>query len=161
MSRRVLVRAGAALAVWAGLVYLARAVGATPDVPLVGLAVAASAGVLWLYVDGVTEVRSPTWELPGDEPITLPGQDLRLTALTRAVAGHFEARVPGDTLQRLLMGLVDQRLMARYGVSWRVDPDRARELLAAELVDLAEQVAPYPRMSIRQVDVLLTRIEAL
>ena len=161
MSRRVLVRAGTALAVWAGLVYLARDVGATPDVPLVGLAVAACAGVLWLWVDGVAEVDSPTWELPGDEPLSPPGQDLRLTALTRVVAGHFEARLPGDTLQRQLMGLVDQRLMARYGVSWRDDPERARELLPPELVDLAEQVAPYPRMSIRRIDVLLTRIEAL
>jgi hypothetical protein len=161
MSRRALFRVGAALAVWAGLVYLSHDLGATPDVPLVGLAVAASAGVLWLCVDGVTEVRSPTWELPGDEPIGRPGQDPRLTALTRAVAGHFEARLPGDTLQRQLMGLVDQRLMARYGVSWRVDPDRARALLPAELVGLAEQVAPHPRMSKRQVDVLLTRIEAL
>jgi hypothetical protein len=112
-------------------------------------------------VDGVAEVDSPTWELPGDEPLSPPGQDLRLTALTRVVAGHFEARLPGDTLQRQLMGLVDQRLMARYGVSWRVDPERARELLPPELVDLAEQVAPYPRMSIRRIDVLLTRIEAL
>jgi hypothetical protein len=51
--------------------------------------------------------------------------------------------------------------MARYGLSWRVDPGRARELLPDELVDLAEQTAPYPRMSVRQVDVLLTRIEAL
>jgi len=161
MSRRGLLRVGAALAVWAGLVYLARSLGATPDVPLVGLAVAASAGVLWLCVDGVTEVRSPTWGIPSDEPIGRPGQDLRLTALTRAVAGHFEARLPGDTLQRQLMGLVDQRLMARAGVSWRVDPERARELLPTELVHLAEQVAPHPRMSIRQVDVLLTRIEAL
>ena len=161
MSRRSLLRVGAALAVWAGLVFLARDLGATPDVPLVGLAVAASAGVLWLCLDGITEVRSPTWELPGDEPIGRPGQDLRLTALTRAVAGHFEARLPGDTLQRQLMGLIDQRLMARYGVSWRVDPERARKLLPAELVELAEQVAPYPRMSIRQIDVLLSRIEAL
>ena len=161
MNRRGLLWVGAALAVWAGLVYLAGELGATPDVPLVGLAVAACGGLLWLYVDGVTDVRSPTWELPGDEPISPPGQDLRLTALTRAVAGHFEARVPGDTLQRLLMGLVDQRLMARYGVSWRVDPDRSRDLLPPELVDLAQQVAPYPRMSSRQVDVLLTRIEAL
>jgi hypothetical protein len=161
MSGRVLVRGGAALAVWAGLVYVARTVGATPDVPLVGLAVAASAGVLWLFVDGVTEVASATWDLPGDEPIHQAGQDPRLAALTRAVAGHFEARVPDDTLQRLLMGLVDQRLMARYGVSWRVDPDRAGDLLPPELADLARQVAPYPRMSTRQVDVLLTRIEAL
>jgi hypothetical protein len=161
MSRRVLVRGGAALAVWAGLVYLARTLGATPDVLLVGLAVAAAGGVLWLFVDGVTEVRSPTWELPGDEPIRQPGQDSRLTALTRVVGGHFEARLPGDTLHRQLMRLVDQRLMARYGLSWRVDPGRARELLPDELVDLAEQTAPYPRMSVRQVDVLLTRIEAL
>jgi hypothetical protein len=112
-------------------------------------------------VDAVAEVRAPTWELPGDEPLAAPGQDARLAALGRAVSGHFDAREPDDTLHRQLMAIVDQRLMARHGVSWRVDPERARRLLPAELVALAEQSPPYPRMSSRYVDRLLTRIEAL
>ena len=51
--------------------------------------------------------------------------------------------------------------MERYGVSWRVDPDRARALLEPELVALAEEPSPHPRMTRRQIDVLLNRIEVL
>ena len=51
--------------------------------------------------------------------------------------------------------------MASHGVSWRVDPDRAAPLLGPELVALARQQPPYPRMNLQQIDVLLTRIEAL
>jgi hypothetical protein len=51
--------------------------------------------------------------------------------------------------------------MARHGVSWRVDPERAGALLGPELLGLARQCPPYPRMSEREIDVLLTRIEEL
>ena len=42
-----------------------------------------------------------------------------------------------------------------------VDPDRAGPLLGPELVALARQSPPYPRMSAQHIDVLLSRIEAL
>ena len=161
MSRRWLRRLGAALAVWVAAVVLSRLFGSTADVGLVGLAVAALAAVLWIAVDALGAGPVEGWDLDPDDPVRPPGQDLRLAALNRMVATHLESRRPGDGLPRALTRIADQRLMARYGVSWRVDPERARELLPPELVDLAEQVAPYPRMSIRHIDVLLTRIEAL
>ena len=37
----------------------------------------------------------------------------------------------------------------------------AAPLLGPELVALARQLPPYPRMNLQQIDVLLTRIEAL
>ena len=77
------------------------------------------------------------------------------------VAQHLDAREVGDVLHRHLCELADQRLMAAHGVSWRVDPDRAAPLLGPELVALARQDAPYPRMNLQQIDVLLSRIEAL
>jgi hypothetical protein len=162
MSRRLLWRAAAAFAVWAFLVGLARTLGSHPDVLLVGLAVAAGTAVLWLCVDAVGETDSPRWELLQDEPIRPPGQDTRLAALTRMITGHLDGRRPDDgLLHRQLVGLVDQRLIERYGVSWRVDPDRARALMEPELVALAEESPPHPRMTRRQIDVLLQRIEAL
>lgn len=161
MSRRAWLRVAGAFLVWAGLVGLARTLGSSPDIVLVGLTVAAASAALWLCVDALEETASPRWELLVDEPIRPPGQDSRLAALTRMVTAHFEGRRADDTLHQQLVGLVDQRLMARHGLSWRADPARARELLDPELAALAEQQPPHPRMSRHQVDVLLTRIEAL
>ena len=161
MTTRWAGRVGFALLVWFLLVYVSHLVGGDPEVGLVGLAVAAGSAVLWLCVDSLGESDRHSWELLDDEPLRPPGQDARLAALTRAVAAHFEARRPGDGLQRQLMSLVDQRLVARYGVSWRADPDRARAHLGPELLALAEQTEPYPRMTRTQVGLLLERIEAL
>jgi hypothetical protein len=161
MSRRAAWRVAGAFLVWAGLVGLARTLGSRPDIALVGLTVAAAAAALWLCVDAVAETASPSWELLDDEPIRPPGQDSRLSALTRMVNAHFEGRRPDDSLHRQLVGLVDQRLVARHGVGLRADPDRARSLLDPELAALAEQQPPHARMTRQQVDVLLSRIEAL
>jgi hypothetical protein len=161
MSRRAALRVAEAFLVWAGLVGLARTLGSRPHIVLVGLAVAAAAAALWLCVDAVGETAAPRWGLLSDDPIRPPGQDSRLAALTRMVTGHFEGRRTDDALHRLLVGLVDQRLIARYGVSWRADPERARPLLDPELAVLAEQEPPHPRMTRRQVDTLLSRIEAM
>jgi hypothetical protein len=161
MTARWAGRVGFALLVWFLLVYVAHLVGGEPQVGLVGLAVVAGSAVLWLCVDTVGAGDDPGWELLDDEPLRPPGQDARLAALTRLVAAHFEARRPGDGLQRALMALADQRLIARHGVSWRADPERARPHLGPELLALAEQSEPYPRMSRTQVDLLLDRIEEL
>jgi hypothetical protein len=162
MSRRWAWRVGGAFLVWVLLVGLARTLGSRPDILLVGLTVAAATAVLWLCTDAVAETESPRWELLDDESIRPPGQDVRFAALTRLIAGHLDGRRPDDgLLHRQLVGLVDQRLMERYGVSWRVDPDRARALLEPELVALAAEPPPHPRMTRRQIDVLLNRIEGL
>jgi hypothetical protein len=161
MSRRAALRVAGAFGVWALLVGLARTLGSRPDIPLVGLTVAAAAAALWLCVDAVGETATPRWELLDDEPIRPPGQDARLSALTRMVNAHFDGRRPDDSLHRELLGLLDQRLVARYGVGWRADPERAGPLLDPALAALAEQPPPHPRMTRQQVDVLLSRIEEI
>jgi len=154
-------RAAAALLVWAALTLGAHVLGGRPQTGLLALAVAAAGTALWLLVDLSDATRAPVWDRVETEPIRSPGEDPRLAALERVVTGHFDGRVVTDTLQRHLMALADQRLLARHGVSWRVDPERAAPLLGPELLGLAQQSAPYPRMSVHQIDVLLTRIEAL
>jgi hypothetical protein len=147
--------------VWAGLVGLARTLGSRPDIVLVGFAVAAAAAALWLCVDAVAETASPPWALLEDEPVRPPGQDSRLSALNRMVTAHFDGRRPDDTLHQQLVGLIDQRLMARHGLRGQADPDRARVLLDPELAALADQQPPHPRMTRHQVDAILSRIEAM
>jgi hypothetical protein len=143
------------------LVVVAFLQGNRPDGLLLGLTVAAFATTLWLFLDAGLHSEAPRWDLADDDPVRPPGEDPRLALLTRVVAQHLDAREVGDVLHRHLCELADQRLMAAHGVSWRVDPDRAAPLLGPELVALARQRAPHPRMNPQQIDVLLSRIEAL
>ncbi|MDX6299729.1 MAG: hypothetical protein QOF53_943 [Nocardioidaceae bacterium] len=158
---RWVARGVAALVVWAALTLGAQVLGGRPHPALLALTVAGAAAAVWLVLDLPGSSGVIVWERIGTEPIRPPGEDPRLAALERVVTAHFDARVVGDTLQRHLMALADQRLLARYGVSWRVDPERAAPLLGPELLALARQSAPYPRLSVHQIEVLLTRIEAL
>ena len=159
--RRWTARIALAFALWAVVVVIAHLQGNRPDGLLVGLTVAAFATTLWLFLDAGLQSEAPRWDLHDDDPVRSPGEDPRLALLTRVVAQHLDAREVGDVLHRHLCELADQRLMAAHGVSWRVDPGRAAPLLGPELVALARQDAPYPRMTLQQIDVLLSRIEAL
>jgi hypothetical protein len=154
-------RIGAAFAVWAVLVLAGRVFGTHPDPLLLALTVAAAAVTVWLFLDTSVQTETPMWDRHADDPVRPPGEDPRLALLTRVVGQHLDAREVGDTLQRHLMDLADQRLLARHGVAWRVDPERAAPLLGPELTSLVRQTAPFPRLSVQQIDVLLSRIEAL
>ena len=154
-------RIGTAAAIWAVVVLIARTKGNQPDVPLLALTTAAFATTLWLYLDVSTRSEVPLWDRTDADPVRPPGEDARLALLARVIGQHLDAREVGDVLQRHLLDLADHRLMTSHGVSWRVDPDQAGPLLGPELVALARQSAPYPRMTLQQIDVLLTRIEAL
>jgi hypothetical protein len=154
-------RIGAAFGLWAVLVLAARVFGNQPDALLLALTIATGAVTVWLFLDASVQTESPLWDRQDTDPVRPPGEDPRLAFLTRAVGQHLDARQVGDTLQRHLVELADQRLLARHGVAWRVDPHRAAPLLGPELTALARQTAPFPRLTVQQIDVLLTRIEAL
>ena len=158
--RRWTGRIGAAFALWVVVVGVAVWQGNHPDALLLALTVAAFGATLWLYLDAGL-VEAPLWDLADDDPVRPPGEDARLALLTRVVGQHLDAREVGDALPRHLVELADQRLMTRHGVSWRVDPERAAPLLGPELVALARATPPHRRMDLQQIDVLLTRIEAL
>lgn len=160
-SRRWGSRIASTVALWLVIVVVARLRGNQPDPLLIALTIAAFATLVWLYLDAGTLSQAPVWDVAELDPVRPPGEDPRLALITRVVGQHLDARSVGDSLQRRLVDLADQRLMARHGVSWRVDPERAAPLLGPELVDLARQHAPYPRMTLHQIDVLLSRIEAL
>jgi hypothetical protein len=154
-------RIGTAFALWAVLLVVARVFGSSPDPVLLGLTVATVAVTVWLFLDTSVQTESPLWTRHADDPFRPPGEDARLSLLVRVVGQHLDAYEVGDTLQRHLVELADQRLLARYGVAWRVDPERAAPLLGPELAALARQTAPFPRMTVQHIDVLITRIEAL
>jgi hypothetical protein len=159
--RRWVSRGLAALAVWVVLTLGAQVFGNQPRTALLALVVAGCASVLWLYLDLSVRTDVPLWDRPADDPVRPPGEDPRLALLTRVVAQHLDARQPDGTLRRHLMDLADHRLVTRYGVSWRADPERAESLLGPDLTVLARQAQPFPRMTVAQIDVLLSRIEDL
>ncbi len=154
-------RIAVAFVLWLAVSAGASLLGNQPRPLLLALGVAAGATVLWLFLDVSADQEPPRWESVGEDVVRAPGEDPRLALLTRVVAQHLDARDVGDTLHRHLLALVDARLLARHGVAWRVDPDRAEALLPGELVALARQQAPYPRMRLDEIDLLLRRIEAL
>ena len=136
-------RVGTAFACWVVVTLGAHVLGGTPRPGLLALVVAATGLVLWTLLDGLD--RTPRGLGPrGVQPVRQPGEDTRLIGLDRVLASHLEAKVVADTLQRTLMALVDQQLLARHGVTWRVDPERAGALLGPELLGLARQSPPYP-----------------
>jgi hypothetical protein len=154
-------RIGMAFAVWAVLVVGGSVFGNQPRAGLLALGVAAVACVSWLYLD-VAAAREPAeWDRPAPAPVRLPGEDPRLALFTRMIGQHLDAREVSGTLRRHLLDLADHRLVATHGVAWRADPELAEPLLGPELAELAHQQAPYPRMSLDQIDRLIARIEAL
>ena len=150
-----------AFLLWAVVVAVAFVKGNRPDALLLGLVVAGVATTVWLYLDASVTVEPPRWDRAENDPVRPPGEDPRLAMLHRVVGGHLDARSVGDALHHELVEVADQRLLAHHGVSWRVDPDRAAPLLGPDLVALARQQPPYPRMSLAQIDALVTRIEEL
>jgi len=70
-------------------------------------------------------------------------------------------------LRRRLAGLLDVRLAERYGLDTAARPERARELVGAELWPLLDTSAPpsndsrAPGVSMAMVDRIVTRLEEL
>jgi hypothetical protein len=159
--RRWAARISAAFAVWAAIVTVATLQGNRPDALLLGLTVAAFAATVWLYLDASVLTEAVVWADALEDPVREPGEDGRLAYLTRVVGQHLDAREVGDGLHQRLVELVDHRLMAGHGVSLRADPERAAGLLGPELAALVLQQPPHPRLDVRRIDVLLSRIEAL
>jgi hypothetical protein len=161
VRRRWASRIAIAVVLWLVVVTVATYFGNRPQPLLLALGMAAFATVLWLYLDASAEHEVPVWERAADDPVREPGEDPRLALLQRVVAQHLAARETDGTLRDLLMDLADHRLVGHRGVAWRTDPERAAAYLGPELTALARQHAPYPRMSVEQIDLLLTRIEEL
>jgi len=150
-----------ALGLWLVLVLGAAFFGNRPDPALSALFVAAAATCVWLFLDLSLRSEASLWDRDDPEPVRPPGEDQRHAMLTRVVGGHLDARAVGDALHRHLLDLVDERLVAAHGVASRADPERAAALMGPDLAALAAQRPPYPRLTVRQIDALLTRIEAL
>jgi hypothetical protein len=157
-------RLGAAAGVWLVLTAGAYVLGNQPRPGLIALVVATASALLWLLVDVTADSEAVTWRSPRDRPVRPPGEDPRLALLHRVVAQHVDAREVGDTLHRTLVRLADERLVARHGISLRTDPERAAPLVGPDVMRVVAETSagpPYPRLTLDQIDRVVSRIEDL
>jgi hypothetical protein len=134
--------------------------GMDPRPGLLALVIAAAGGMLWLFLDISEETEPVTWARPHDDPIRVAGEDPRLSLLKRVISGHLDAKDVDDQLHRHLAAVVDERLLARHGITRSASPERAAKVLGPDLCGLLAG-PPTRRLSSGQIDRLLTRIEAL
>ncbi|MGH3445285.1 MAG: hypothetical protein ACRDPB_07910 [Nocardioidaceae bacterium] len=161
-GRRVwLQRVVLAFVVWLGVCAGTYALGGTPKPGLVALTIVAVAAVLILFLDLSVTTEPSVWEVPREHPVRSRGEDPGLARLNRMLTAHQVGNTVSSTLHDHLVGLLDQRLLARHGLTWSADPGRAAALVHPDLVRFAEATDPYPRLKPAQIDVLIDRIEEL
>lgn len=132
-----------------------------PQPGLLALVVLSVLALVWGFLDISESVEPLRWEQYVDEPVARRGEDPRLSLLTRIISGHLDSRVVmNHQLHRRLSAVADERLMAHHGLSREADPRRAAEVLGAELSGYLEGPRNR-RLTIAQIDRLMTRIEAL
>jgi hypothetical protein len=148
-------------AVWAVVVVAPFALQSRPRPELLALVVVAAAAVVFLLLDVSADFEPVRWPTPVAAPVSTPGEDQRLARLRRLVAQHLEAHEVGDALHRQLTELADRALLARHGVTRRSEPERAAALLGPELSRVVDTHPPYPRLTLDQIDLLVSRIEEL
>ncbi len=154
-------RAAAAALVWLGVSVVASLLGNRPSFGLLALVVLAAAAVAALFADALAEQEQPDWRLDDETPVRAPGSDSRLDTLARTVDSHLLAREVDSGLWDQLMGVADQVLLVRHGVSRAADPERAAVLMGPELDRFAATRPPFPRLTVHQIDVLIDRIEEM
>jgi hypothetical protein len=126
----------------------------------IAVLVVAAAMTWWLFLDATAASLPPHWESPEDEPLRRRGSDPRLDLYERVVSQHLDSRDATDLLHRYLAAIADERLVGKHGLSRRADPARAAELLGPQVTEFLER--PHGRrLSLSQIDQLLSRIEAL
>ncbi|MGZ6803935.1 MAG: hypothetical protein ACXVFU_12885 [Nocardioidaceae bacterium] len=154
-------RALVLLGLWLGTCVVVSIFGARPSYGLVALVVAAGGAVVLLFLDVSARSEPATWRLPGEDSLRPPGEDPRFALLRRVVAGHLDSHRVDGTLHTHLMAVADQRLLAHHGVHRLADPDRAAVLMGPELTAFARATQPFPRLGVREIAVLIDRIEDL
>ncbi|HET6624744.1 MAG TPA: hypothetical protein VFG63_00005, partial [Nocardioidaceae bacterium] len=86
--------------------------------------------------------------------------DARLSLLERVISQHLDSRDVTDQLHRYLSEITERRLVTKHGLSRVADAGAATDLLGPELAGFLDHPRAA-RLSLHQIDRLLTRIEAL
>jgi hypothetical protein len=160
--RRTWTRRGAALFVaWAVVYAISAAANTDPQPLLLATSLAVLVAVVLLALDLSDRTHVASWDTWSGADRRSRGSDTRVSVLERALV---DVATSSDVarVHPLLVELVDERLATRHGVDRAAEPDRAAELLGAELASfVAEPPAPIRFGDTVLLDRILTRIEAL
>jgi hypothetical protein len=149
MSARWRARAITSAIGWALIVALMSWLQMGPRPVLLAGIAAAIATALWLMLD-LSDVAAPAaWGAASHTGGTRRGADSRLRLLHRQIE-HAPSHDEGRVLHRLLVDLVDDRLLAEHGIDRTVEPDRATTAPSARRLGNPAFLSS-----------ILTRIEAL
>ena len=155
------VRIAVVVSCWLLVVIAMAALQMGPRPVLIAGLAAAVASALWLLTD-LADVAEPTSWTAAFDPGRLPrGADLRIRALQGQLA-HGPSMDDGRALHRLLVDLIDDRLVADHGIDRALEPDRAAVALGPTLA--AFVVAPPSSRQLRDPSFLssiITLIESL
>lgn len=160
--RHWVIRVALAVSVWLVVLGVATGFGMTFRPTLLALAIAAGAGVVWLFLDASAIAMPSYWEQESLDPVRTPGEDSRLSALSRHIAHNLDAKDFSERLYDDLVAVADERLMARHGLSRIADPERAAAVFGPDLARFVSRPpGSRPRLGLGEVDVVLNRIESL
>ncbi len=153
-------RIAAAFGLWLVVCVVAQLLGNQPRPGLIALVIGAAATTAWLYLDTSAQSEPARWQLVSDEPIRPPGSDPRLSLFERVIAQHLDSRDATDQLHRYVSETTERRLVTKHGINRATDPERARAVLGPELAGFLDNPRSR-RLSLSEIDSMLTRIEAL
>lgn len=152
---RVRITVGVGIAVGVVMVLL----GMEPRLVLVGCVVAIVAAAAWLVVDLGVSMSSVVWRDQGSVAVMRARPDGRVmvlrSRLRRRTGRSRSPRVfgsdhasPADEIIDSLVAVIDDRLLAEFGVDRSTDPAGAAELLGPDLTRFVTD--PASRLSMTQ-----------
>ncbi|WP_426244909.1 hypothetical protein [Nocardioides sp. LHG3406-4] len=112
--------------------------------------------VWWLVIDAL-DAPPAEWNVASTSPFQPPGQDVVLSGYLRLLESHAASREPDQALRRRLLALGHARLEARLGVP--PDDTTSADALGPEWAAMCRD--PHRRLSVAEIDRMLTRIEEL
>lgn len=156
--RRLIFALVASAAVFASLAIA----GTRPEPLLIVVVFAVLATVGWLSLDLSRDVEPAFWNVSFRDPAAGRGADARVAVLSRRITESASIKHQSAQLHAVLLGVVDDRLRANYGINLRADRAAASRVLGKELSRYIfdPKSAESPK-KLPAIEAILTRIEAL
>lgn len=132
--KRWFYRALLAVGVWGVALGYAALTDRTANYVPLAAAIAAVLTVIWLCADAYSLSESPHWMLYRAPPARR-SFDPRFSRLSQELTDAADRQAASLALHTNLTAVAEQILLDRYGIDSELSPDRARDLLGADVDD--------------------------